>query len=166
MKLNGIGMKYIRNGIRISNNTTLKCMCINSTVLLMAKLMVFKQKVKIYNLLMVIKLELCIIVQLLHISTTGFWCDIEEKERQKKKKEKNATTATTATLITTRKGLEIVLISYYDRCASKAHYTIVINGKIQQCILLMVITLEMYEINAHYHNKRASPFLTFSTQIF
>ena len=109
MKLNGIGMKYIRNGIRISNNTTLKCMCINSTVLLMAKLMVFKQKVKIYNLLMVIKLELCIIVQLLHIGTARFWFVIEEKERHKKNKQKNVTAATTVTSITTRKCLGMVL---------------------------------------------------------
>ena len=63
----------------ISNNTRLKC-----------ALMVFKQKMKKYiiNLSMVLKLELCIVVQLLHISITRFWFDIEEKARQKKKQTK------------------------------------------------------------------------------
>ena len=80
--------------------------------------MVFKEKVKIYNLLMVIKLELCIIVQLLHISTTAFWFYIEEKERQKTNKPKYSTTTA---LITTRKGIRMVLIliSYCDRCELK-----------------------------------------------
>ena len=85
---------------------------INSTILWMIKLMVFEEKVKICNLLMVMKLELGIIVQLLHIITTGFWFDIEKKERKKKTKQKYATTA----LITPRKclGMVLIVISYYD----------------------------------------------------
>ena len=63
-------------------------MCINSTVLWMIKLMVSKQQMKIYNLLMVIKLELCITVQLLHVSTTGFWFVILKKKKDKKQDRK------------------------------------------------------------------------------
>ena len=129
--------------------------------------MVFKQKMKIYNLSMVLKLELCIIVQLLHISTTGFWFDIKEKERQKKNKQKYVTTAaaTTTTLITTKKRFRMVLIliSYYDRRPSKARYTIGINAKIKQYILSMVITLQVYEINIvlQKHKKQLN-LLTFT----
>ena len=54
-------------------------------VLWLIKSMVFKEMVKNYNWLMLIVSELCIIVQLLHIMTTRFWFDIEEKERKKPK---------------------------------------------------------------------------------
>ena len=94
---------------------------------------------------MVLKLELCIVVQLLHISTTGFWFDIEEKERQKKKQTKICNSSSNHNNINNNKKrlrMVLILILYYDRRASKARYTIVINAKIKQYILSMVITLD------------------------
>ena len=123
-------------------------MCINSTVLWMIKSTVFRKKVKIYNLLMVTQLEVCVIVQLLYCITTRFGANIEEKERQKNKQKDATTAATTTALITTRKGLGKVLMltSHSDPCASKADYTIGIHLKIKKYTLLMMIELELYEI--------------------
>ena len=122
-------------------------MCINSTyitqVLWIINLIVVKEKVKNYTWLMVIQLELCIIliVQLLHIITTGFWFDIKAKERKKGKY------TITATLTKTKKDLEIVLILI-------SYYAIVINGKIKKYNLLIVIKLALYEIVLHKHDKQ------------
>ena len=108
---------------------------------------------------MVIKLELWIIVQLLHVITTGFWFDIKEKEKKKKKQKKSSssndsnTTSTTAS-IATRKCLGMVLINTMSECASKAHYTIVINEKIKKYNLLIVIELEWYEIVLQEHKMQ------------
>ena len=104
---------------------------------------------------MVIQLELCIIVQLLHSITTGFRFDIKEKQRQKNQ-HKYATTG----LITTRKGsgMVLILISHYDRCASKAYYAIVIKRKIKKYSLLMVIKLKLYKIVVQKH-KKATEFI-------
>ena len=69
------------------------------------------------------------IVQLLRIITTGFWFDIKEKEGKKQ-------IYTTVALMTAKKrfmrnGINIDIIL---QCVSKAHYTIVINGKIKNII--------------------------------
>ena len=72
----------------------------------MINLMNLKKKVKEYNFLMMIQLELCINVQLLLIITTEFWFDIKESKKRKNTKNKyaTATAMSTTASITTRKG--------------------------------------------------------------
>ena len=79
---------------------------------------------------MVIKLELCIIVQLLHIITTRFWFDNKEKERKKNKKICNSSNTNNHNTINNhmkrcKNGTNINIVL---QCALKAHYTIVVSG--------------------------------------
>ena len=48
----------------------------------------------------------------------------------------------------------MVLIDTVLECASKAHYTIVINEKIKKYSLLIVIELEWYEIVLQEHKMQ------------
>ena len=108
-----------------------------------------KKKVKEYNLLMIIQLELCMNVQLLHVITTGFWFDIEEKEKNKKQKKQicNSNGNVNNSINNNKKRLEMILILMsYRNVLLKHTIQLLLMEKLKNYNLLMVIKLELYEI--------------------